>query len=257
MIVLFIVVVFWEVQTRGRAVPTIAKSLRKVGVLESRCSLQVANAIRQQTAITARYRPTECTPKFFDSHVAMVGTKQRRRWLASCVTDAGTGGNARSRRTARAGRRRSGRKAMPIRAKPGHKNTMVAAVLLTDQTAVQQEQNSTANTTSAQGREHQHATTVESGRHTGGKAMWREHADGIISMSRYSWLVKPRSPPPSRLILVPHASDQVASVIEQRVGAARNVACSTCFRTCGTPRSAGLDDFSSAPGPCGRSGSPP
>ena len=34
----------------------------------------------------------------------------------------------------------------------------------------------------------------------------------IISMSRYSWLVKPRSPPPSRLILVPHASDQVASV---------------------------------------------
>ena len=34
----------------------------------------------------------------------------------------------------------------------------------------------------------------------------------IMSMSRYSWLVKPRLPPPFAVSLVPQARDQVASV---------------------------------------------
>ena len=34
-----------------------------------------------------------------------------------------------------------------------------------------------------------------------------------MSISRYCWLLKPRSPPPSAELLVPHASDQVASEI--------------------------------------------
>ena len=38
-------------------------------------SRQVTTAIRQQTAITPRYRPTDCTPQLAASQVAMVGTK--------------------------------------------------------------------------------------------------------------------------------------------------------------------------------------
>ena len=34
----------------------------------------------------------------------------------------------------------------------------------------------------------------------------------IISISRYSWLLKPRLPPPCSTVLVPQARDQVASV---------------------------------------------
>ena len=82
---MFIVVVFWEFK-RGRAVPDHRRHFVKSTSL---VSLQVANAIRQQTAITARYRPTECTPKFFDSHVAMVGTKAAPRREGSILVATG------------------------------------------------------------------------------------------------------------------------------------------------------------------------
>ena len=107
-----------------------------------------------------------------------------------------------------------GPNAVPINAKPMHRNSRLAAKLRWPTTdGSSRNGKSSANATRQQDemtitrlRPNLSAFTQEMTMNAANTQM------ASISMSRYSRLVKPRSPPPCSTVLVPQARDQVASV---------------------------------------------
>lgn len=149
--------------------------------------------------------------------------------------------NARWRRTAQAGSARSGRRRCHQGKPDAQEHHVGEEVLLADQTTVQQEREE-------YGEHHKCAEEKVSTRRRPILSAYRQDSTmnrantqmEIMSMSRYSWLVKPRLPPPSPCSLVPQARDRwracrtaCRSQPQGRWPAAPDA------KTCGRPRSAG------------------